>query len=226
VGRDCGKSEAFAEQDSDASRNSVPMIADKPVIFGLNGVPVDDRNRVIRDPGNKSGVSRWPAERLSMRKVRDVPGGSSTPLGMSFRQISEATGNRPRRWSGEYVPPGPGVIGITWPVPEEIDDAELETAACIRFCARTGPTAGRRSIWRKVHEEMKRPRRDAGAAVAGSNRGAEADGTATVTAVYLRPLWRIGARTVLGDDAPDAPGPGRGCFVDYAGDTVSGVLIK
>src|SRR5829696_10015852 len=64
-----------------------------------------------------------PAERLSMRKVREVLRLRHT-LGMSLRQISEATGIG-KTVVGEYVRRA-GVIGITWPVPEEIDDAELE----------------------------------------------------------------------------------------------------
>ena len=43
---------------------------------------------------------------------------------MNLRQISEATGIG-KTVVGEYVRRA-GVIGITWPVPEEIDDAELE----------------------------------------------------------------------------------------------------
>src|SRR5215210_2094872 len=62
-----------------------------------------------------------PAERLSMRKVRDVLRLRHT-LGMSFRQISQATGVG-KTVVGEYVRRA-GVIGITWPVAEEIDDAE------------------------------------------------------------------------------------------------------
>jgi hypothetical protein len=58
-----------------------------------------------------------------MRKVRDVLRLKHT-LGMSFRQISEATGVG-KTVVGEYLRRA-GVIGITWPVPEDIDDAELD----------------------------------------------------------------------------------------------------
>jgi hypothetical protein len=58
-----------------------------------------------------------------MRKVRDMLRLKHT-LGMSLRQISEATGVG-KTVVGEYVRRA-GVIDITWPVPEEIDDAELE----------------------------------------------------------------------------------------------------
>src|SRR3977135_1919960 len=94
-----------------------------------------------------------PAERLSMRKVRDVLRLKHT-LGMSFRQISEATGVG-KTVVGEYVRRA-GVIGITWPVPEEIDDAELERR--LFPVAGDGTAAPRSAIdWRKVHAEMKRP---------------------------------------------------------------------
>jgi transposase len=54
---------------------------------------------------------------------------------------------------GQYVRRA-GVIGTTWPVPEEIDDAELER----RLFPAPGETAARRPALdgRQVHEEMKR----------------------------------------------------------------------
>ena len=86
-----------------------------------------------------------------MRKVRDVLRLKHT-LGMSLRQISEATGIG-KTVIGEYVRRA-GVLGITWPVPEEIDDAELERRLFPVPCE-TGPP--RAAIdWRQVHEEMKR----------------------------------------------------------------------
>src|SRR5450432_1604676 len=93
-----------------------------------------------------------PAERLSMRKVREVLRLKHT-LGMSLRQISEATGVG-KTVVGEYLRRA-GVIGITWPVPEDIDDAELERRL---FPVPGNSTAPPRSAidWRQVHEEMKR----------------------------------------------------------------------
>ena len=92
-----------------------------------------------------------PAERLSMRKVREVLRLKHT-LGMSLRQISEATGVG-KTVIGEYVRRA-RVIGITWPVPEAIDDAELERRLFPVPCE-TGPP---RAVidWRKVHADMKR----------------------------------------------------------------------
>jgi transposase len=87
-----------------------------------------------------------------MRKVREVLR-LRHALGLSFRQISEATGVG-KTVVGEYVRRA-GVIGITWPVPEALDDAELDRRL-FPVAGETGPP--RATIdWRKVHEEMKRP---------------------------------------------------------------------
>ena len=64
-----------------------------------------------------------PAERLSMRKVRDVLR-LKHALGMSYRQIGEATGVG-KTAVGEYVRRAV-VAASRWPIPEEIDDGELE----------------------------------------------------------------------------------------------------
>jgi hypothetical protein len=86
-----------------------------------------------------------------MRKVREVLR-LRHMLGLSFRQISEATGVG-KTVVGEYVRRA-GVLGITWPVPEAIDDAELDRRLFPVPCE-TGPP--RAAIdWRKVHDEMKR----------------------------------------------------------------------
>jgi hypothetical protein len=64
-----------------------------------------------------------PVERLSMRKVREVLR-LKHALGMSYRAISEATGVG-KTAAAEYVHRA-AVIGVTWPVPEAMGDAELE----------------------------------------------------------------------------------------------------
>ena len=86
-----------------------------------------------------------------MRKVRDVLRLKHT-LGMSLREISEATGVS-KTVVGEYVRRAK-VIGIAWPVPEAINDAELER---LLFPIPYETGRPRAAIdWRKVHEEMKR----------------------------------------------------------------------
>src|SRR5450830_1817170 len=88
-----------------------------------------------------------PAERVSMRKIRDALR-LTHALGMSRRLAGEATGIG-KTAVGEYVRRA-AVAGLSWPIPDEIDDAELErrlfppadTASC---AARTEPdttTAG------------------------------------------------------------------------------------
>ena len=64
-----------------------------------------------------------PAERAPMRKVREILRLGHT-LGVSERQIALTTGLS-RSTVGEYLRRA-AVIGITWPVPEGVDDAELE----------------------------------------------------------------------------------------------------
>ena len=64
-----------------------------------------------------------PAERLSMRKVREVLRLKHV-LGLSYRKISEATGAG-KTQVAEYVRRAEAA-GIAWPVPEGIDDVELE----------------------------------------------------------------------------------------------------
>src|ERR1700675_4953243 len=92
-----------------------------------------------------------PAERVSMRKIRDVRR-LTHALGMSRRLVGEATGIG-KTAVGEYVRRA-AVAGLSWPIPDEIDDAELErqlfppadTASC---AARTEPD------WSHIHAELK-----------------------------------------------------------------------
>ena len=64
-----------------------------------------------------------PVERLSKRKEREVLR-LKHALGMSYRAISEATGIG-KTAAAEYVHRA-AVIGVTWPVPAAMGDAELE----------------------------------------------------------------------------------------------------
>ena len=64
-----------------------------------------------------------PAERLSMRKVREVLRLKHV-LGMSYRKISEATGVG-KTQAAEYVRRA-AAAGMTWPVPPGIEDVELD----------------------------------------------------------------------------------------------------
>ena len=64
-----------------------------------------------------------PAERVSMRKIRDVLR-LTHALGMSRRLAGEATGIG-KSAVGDYVRRA-AIAGFSWPIPDEINDAELE----------------------------------------------------------------------------------------------------
>ena len=93
-----------------------------------------------------------PAERAPMRKVREVLR-LRHALGVSERQIAVTIGVS-RSTVGEYLRRA-AVIGITWPVPEGLDDAELERRL---FTPPTFDETPARPLpdWPQVHKELKR----------------------------------------------------------------------
>jgi len=101
------------------------------------------------------------------------------------------------------------VLAITWPVPEGIDDAELERRLFPVPCE-TGPP--RAAIdWRRVHEEMKR-RSVTLVLLWQEYRAEQTDGLQQV-------LWLIW-RMVQYDLCEQAHSAGEKLLVDYVGDTV------
>src|ERR1700687_6322436 len=90
--------------------------------------------------------------RMSMRKIREVLR-LTHELGLSVHQVREATGVGKTAVS-EYVGRA-RVIGITWPIPPEITDAELERRLFTPAGFREGSTKPGPD-WTKVHEELKR----------------------------------------------------------------------
>jgi transposase len=93
-----------------------------------------------------------PAERVSMRKIREVLR-LTHALGMSRRLVGEATGIG-KTAVGEYVRRA-AVAGQGWPIPDEIDDAELERRLfpppdAASSTSRTEPD------WSYNHAELKR----------------------------------------------------------------------
>ena len=62
-------------------------------------------------------------KRVSMRKIREVLR-LTHELKLSVRQVSEATGVG-KTAVGEYIARA-RVIGVTWPIPADLSDAELE----------------------------------------------------------------------------------------------------
>jgi transposase len=93
-----------------------------------------------------------PKKRVSMRKIREVLR-LTHERKLSVRQVSIATGVG-KTTVGEFVARAK-VIGITWPIPSQISDAELEAQLFTPAGFHRGPT---RPVpdWAKVHQELKR----------------------------------------------------------------------
>ena len=103
-----------------------------------------------------------PAESAPMRKVREVLR-LRHALGVSERQIAVTIGVS-RSTVGEYLRRA-AVIGITWPVPEGLDDVELERRLFTPPTLDETPTAAARLAPRPQGAET--ARRDAAVAVGG-----------------------------------------------------------
>ncbi len=93
-----------------------------------------------------------PAERMSMKKIRDVLR-LTHALGMSRRKVSEATGIG-RTAITDYVRRAT-VAGLGWPLPDGLDDAELERRLFQPSNASV-LLAGNEPEWSHIHAEMKR----------------------------------------------------------------------
>jgi hypothetical protein len=107
----------------------------------------DDRQR-----GPPSTEDATPAERLSMRKVREVlPPKYACSASVRTIARSVAVGHTT---VAEYLR-RPTVIGITWPVPSEIDDAKLERRLFTPAGFYTAPTRAMPD-WNHVHAELRR----------------------------------------------------------------------
>src|SRR5258707_15804639 len=89
--------------------------------------------------------------RMSMRKIREVLR-LTHQLGLSVRDVREETGVG-KTAVCEYVNRAK-VIGITWPIPPEIGDAELERLLFTPAGFPEGPTKSLPD-WAKGHEELK-----------------------------------------------------------------------
>ena len=91
-----------------------------------------------------------PAERVSMKKIRDVLRLTHT-MGMSRRKVSEATGIG-RTSVTDYVQRAT-IAGLAWPLPEGLDDAELERRL---YPPSEAAQASDEPDWSYIHAEMKR----------------------------------------------------------------------
>ena len=146
-----------------------------------------------------------------MRKIREVLR-LTHGLGLSVRQVSEATGVGKTAVS-EYVARAK-VIGIRWPVPAELSDADLERRLFVPPGFHDGPTKPVPD-WAKVHEELKR-RGVTLMLLWEEHRGECAGGHGYSHFCELYSQWRkrlspIMRQTHLAGDK---------LFVDWAGDTL------
>ena len=152
-----------------------------------------------------------PGERLSMRKVREVLR-LKYACGASVRTIARSVGIG-RTTVAEYLR-RTSVIGITWPVPAEIDDAELERrlfapAGLNKAPARAMPD------WQHVHAELRR-RSVTLVLLWEEYRADHADGYGYSRFCDLYIEWRRGVSATMRQTHV----AGEKLFVDYAGDTV------
>ena len=152
-----------------------------------------------------------PAERAPMRKVREVLR-LRHALGVSERRIAATVGIS-RSTVGKYLRRA-GVIGITWPVPEDIDDGELERRlfpppAFDEGLVRPLPD------WTYAHRELKR-RGVTLLLLWEEYRAEHADGYGYSRFCDLYGDWR---RTISAT-MRQTHAAGEKLFVDFAGDTV------
>jgi transposase len=91
-----------------------------------------------------------PRKRLTMRKIREVL--RLKAAGLNIREIAASTGAA-RTTVYEYLVRADGA-GLSWPLPEGVDDEALEARL---FPPATAELATRRPVpeWREVHREMR-----------------------------------------------------------------------
>src|ERR1700693_2328718 len=149
--------------------------------------------------------------RMSRRKIREVLR-LTHELGLTVRQVREATGVGKTAVS-EYVSRAK-VVGITWPIPPEISDAELEGRLFTPAGFHEGSTK-RLPDWTKVHEELKR--RGVTLMILWEEHRAEhVDGHGYSRFCELYGEWR----RRLSPTMRQTHVAGDKLFVDWAGDTV------
>jgi len=152
-----------------------------------------------------------PGERLSMRKVREVLR-LKYACGASVRTIARSVGIG-RTTVAEYLR-RTSVIGITWPVPAAVDDAELERRLFAPPGFNKAPT---RAVpdWRHVHAELRR-RGVTLLLLWEEYRADHMDGYGYSRFCDLYIEWRRSVSATMRQTHV----AGEKLFVDYAGDTV------
>src|SRR3954470_22111276 len=152
-----------------------------------------------------------PAERLPMRQVREVLRLKHV-CGRSGHQIAAAIGVS-RYTVAEYLRRA-AVVGITWPVPPELDDAALERKLF------TPPFASTEALrpqpdWARIHAELRRP----GVTLLllwEEYRAGQPEGYGYSRFCDLYAAWRGRLSPTMRQSHP----LGERLFVDYAGQTV------
>ena len=146
-----------------------------------------------------------------MRKIREVLR-LTHEVRLSVREVSEATGLS-KTAVAEHVRRA-RVIGITWPVPDDIDDTGLEHRLFVPAGFHDG-SARRLPEWAKVHEELKR--RGVTLMILWEEHRAECpDGHGYSQFCELYGRWRKCLSPVMRQTHV----AGDKLFVDWAGDTV------
>jgi transposase len=152
-----------------------------------------------------------PAERAPMRKIREALR-LKHALGLSERQIAVSVGVS-RSTVAEYLRRA-GVVGITWPVPEEMDDADLERRLFTPPSFEATP-ARAQPDWNHVHKELKR-RGVTLQLLWEEYRADHVDGYGYSRFCDLYRDWRKTVSATM----RQTHAAGEKLFVDWAGDTV------
>lgn len=153
-----------------------------------------------------------PAERLPMRKVREVLR-LKYACGVSERVIARSIGIS-RSTVAEYLRRA-AVTGLTWPLPADLDDAALERRLFTPPGFHAGPTPPLPD-WSRLHTELRRP----GVTLLllwEEYRAEHPDGYGYSRFCALYAAWR---RTISAT-MRQTHVAGEKLFVDFAGDTVA-----
>ena len=152
-----------------------------------------------------------PAERLPMRKVREVLR-LKHACGVSERVIARSLGVS-RSTVAEYLRRA-AVIGLAWPIPDDLDDAALERRLFTPPGFHAGPTQPLPD-WSRLHTELRR-RGVTLLLLWEEYRAEHSDGYGYSRFCSLYGAWR---RTVTAT-MRQTHVAGEKLFVDFAGDTV------
>ena len=153
-----------------------------------------------------------PAERLPMRQVREVLR-LKHACGQSERRIAGAIGIS-RYTVAEYLRRA-AVIGMTWPVPPDLDDAALERKLFTPPGSAISEPARPQPDWARIHADLRR--RDVTLLLLWEEyRAGQPEGYGYSRFCDLYAAWRGRLSPTMRQTHP----PGERLFVDYAGQTV------